>query len=73
MTLPIIQCSRCKHFYSHIKKRNACKAYPDGIPTEIFSTELDHREPQKGDGGVQFEAVEGKRHPLEEAAKGDIA
>ena len=32
-----------------------CDAYPQGIPDEILESEVDHRLPYAGDGGVQFE------------------
>ena len=35
----------------------SCEAYPDGIPEEIFNGEVDHKEPYKGDHGIQFEKV----------------
>jgi hypothetical protein len=48
-------CSTCKH-------RNldwTCKAYPEGIPEEIFNGEIDHRKPYKGDNGIIYEMIEG--------------
>lgn len=33
-----------------------CKAYPDGVPSEIVDNEWDHRKPQPGDNGVVFVA-----------------
>lgn len=31
-----------------------CTAYPDGIPTAILNSEVDHRRPYTGDHGLQF-------------------
>jgi hypothetical protein len=31
-----------------------CKAYPDGVPSEIVDNDWDHRKPQPGDNGIQF-------------------
>jgi hypothetical protein len=31
-----------------------CKAYPDGVPSEIVDNDWDHRKPQPGDNGVLF-------------------
>jgi hypothetical protein len=37
-----------------------CDAYPDppGIPDAILFTQVDHRKPQLGDHGVQFQAID---------------
>lgn len=49
-------CSVCKHF--NIKTEgNTCKAFPDGIPDEIWTGENDHTKPYKGDHGIQFEHI----------------
>lgn len=47
------QCILCKH-YTFAK---TCDAYPDGIPDEIFTGEVDHTKPYKGDHGIQFEEI----------------
>lgn len=47
-------CTICKH-------RNldwTCKAYPKGIPEEIFNNEVDHRKPYKGDNGITYEVID---------------
>lgn len=46
------RCNRCKH---HIKFTATCKAYPDRIPKEILTGEVNHTKPYKGDRGIQFE------------------
>lgn len=35
-----------------------CTAYPEGIPDEIMSNEVDHRYPHEGDRGIQFAPVD---------------
>lgn len=55
------QCKRCVHFQGGGK----CAAFPSGIPSEIRLRERDHRQPYPGDHGIRFEALQGKRHPLE--------
>jgi uncharacterized protein with gpF-like domain len=45
------QCSLCTHRTAFTAK---CKAFPDGIPSEILTGRADHRKPVKGDHGIQF-------------------
>ena len=49
------QCYACKN---KIKKLGVCKAYKDGIPEKILTGEHDHKNPYKGDNGIQFEPIE---------------
>jgi hypothetical protein len=35
----------------------SCKAFPDGIPEEIYNNTHDHTKPFRGDGGIRFESV----------------
>ncbi len=46
-------CNKCKH---RIPGEARCKAFPEGIPQEILSKRVSHREPYPGDHGIQFEA-----------------
>lgn len=48
-------CNQCTHLY---KDQFGCEAYPDGIPKEILTGEVDHSKPYKGDHGIQFKAIE---------------
>ena len=45
------QCLMCKHF----SMLGTCAAFPQGIPSEIKTGEVDHSVPIEGDNGVQFE------------------
>lgn len=65
---PIIQCESCKHYN---RGENNCKAFPNGVPTEILWGEIDednlrfinvhdHKTPYPGDNGIRFEPIEEK-------------
>jgi len=48
------QCDRCIYRYQNLKG-TFCEAFPVGIPSNIFSDEIKHDHPIKGDNGIQFE------------------
>lgn len=49
-------CFFCKHLDMQSNGVNPlCKAFPQGIPSAIFSDGFDHRKSYEGDGGVLFE------------------
>lgn len=58
MTLPVVQCGKCKHFNRGNMAENTCNAFPNGIPEEIIRNEFDHRKPHPQDNGIQFEPIE---------------
>lgn len=58
MSSPNFQCAMCKHFHDEDTSGNNCDAYPDGIPEAIITNEHNHRQPYRGDGGIQFEKKE---------------
>ena len=64
MVVLAVICFNCKHWIdpdpdTPMEERVAkCQAFPDGIPDEILSTDIIHKEPYEGDGGIQFEPAE---------------
>lgn len=46
------QCILCKHY--HLGDLT-CDAFPDGIPAQIITGEIDHASPYPGDNGIRFE------------------
>lgn len=51
---PAPMCLSCKHFIE-TEWGNVCKAFPQGIPREIFFEYYDHRKEFPGDNGIRFE------------------
>lgn len=47
------QCTKCQRF----KWDHTCKAFPCGVPDEIFLGDFDHRKPYPGDAGFLFEKI----------------
>lgn len=48
-------CDSCKHYNKNYPP--TCKAFPRGIPLSILNGTTDHREPVRGDKGVQYESA----------------
>ena len=59
LTIPFLSevCAFCRHLRKDGIGRT-CDAFPDGIPLLIWRGENRHRDPYKGDHGIQFEAIE---------------
>lgn len=54
----IPQCVYCRHFWHDVKGKNACAAYPDGIPEEIILNKVEHTKPYKQNNDIVFEPKE---------------
>jgi len=54
-TVAVPICYSCVHLVNDGTFGLRCTAYPDGIPTEIIESQVDHRLPFAGDNGIQFE------------------
>lgn len=57
---PETDCMKCKHLHKPVDGDwgYKCAAFPAGIPEEIITGEVEHRQPYDGDNGIVFEAVE---------------
>jgi hypothetical protein len=66
-----LQCASCKHFLGILEIREVqpgvegdvityCEAFPRGIPRPIRDDRFDHRNPYRGDHGIQWEPWTGK-------------
>ena len=74
---PPSQCLTCTHFRPPMLTDGApeptwpggtgsCDAYPnrvDAIPADIWWNRADHREPQPGDHGIQWDSFDGEPYP----------
>ena len=49
------KCYYCKYYIISDNIPPKCKAFPNGIPWEIFREEVDHTQPYEGDNGIQYE------------------
>jgi|10_taG_2_1085330.scaffolds.fasta_scaffold00180_13 hypothetical protein len=43
------QCVSCVHL---LVGYQACRAFPNGIPDDVFRGAIDHNKPIEGDGGI---------------------
>lgn len=53
-TVAVPICYSCAHLAPLTGEGMTCAAYPTGIPIQIIESEVDHRLPYAGDGGIQF-------------------
>lgn len=54
-------CTFCVHFDETDVLARLCKAFPNGIPLDIWLGQKNHDEPYPGDNGVRFEHFKGYR------------
>ena len=60
------QCGRCKHYTRPQTGRRTCRAFPKGIPQDIWDLTHDHRLPYPGDNNIRWQpAWPGALHPRE--------
>lgn len=61
----INQCDKCEHFSFYVMVSvndelfATCKAYPNGIPKDVFNDNVIHDKEIKGDNGIQFKRYVG--------------
>ncbi len=65
MTTPIVACITCKHFTGG----HSCVAFPEGIPSDILNGESYHIRERSGDGGRQYEPMDGQVPTREDLAR----
>lgn len=57
------QCTDCMNFVGPLPDGGeSCFAFPEGIPAEILTGEVDHSKPYPGDQGVRFAPIHPEWH-----------
>ena len=51
-------CHDCKHLDEASANPPKCAAFPDGIPDKFWNSAEEHRQPEPGDHGLQYEPRE---------------
>ena len=55
------QCVDCKNYIDKNKDgKHYCKAYPNGIPDDMFWNKIKHDKNIDGDNGIKFEDIDKK-------------
>ena len=70
-TVAVPICYSCAHLYDLAAEGMSCAAYPQGIPVQIIESEVDHRAPYAGDGGIQFVQNPARPEPDEFVFEGE--
>ena len=59
--IKMFKCLTCQHYIvEDVMYWPKCKAFPEGIPLEIFREEVNHEKPYPGDNGIRYEPIEGE-------------
>lgn len=53
-----VKCLSCEHYTVTDSYLPTCKAFPNGIPKEIWGERVDHTKPYPEDNGIQFQQKE---------------
>ena len=65
MSIGLHPCLRCKNFIEEAEYKNGdlgkCKAFPDGIPDNVYAYMHHYDKPENCNNGIGFDAI-----PLEE-------
>jgi hypothetical protein len=59
-------CTLCNHFNRESPIRRRCKAFPEGIPLEIWKGENDHTQPFDDDNGILYKKYIHKNPRIED-------
>ena len=57
MSVIFSQCLDCKHFDFDNLNKNTCKAFPYGIPEDIFWNKIIHTQNIENDNGIKFAPI----------------
>ena len=57
MIAPQSQCTACTHLDRQAADDLLCNAFPEGIPSEIWTNEVPHTQSYPGDHGVHLELI----------------
>jgi hypothetical protein len=62
-------CTRLEYIFVNDKLVISCKAFPKGIPDDIYFEKYDHRKPHKNDNGILFNLDKDKEQIFKEWEK----